>query len=152
MKRVLTLSLIFCTLLLILTGCGKKEERFDMKLSTIAEKIYDGMENMPVMDTIELTKENAAQYLGTDKINFKEGIVSEAKINTLAHSIVILRAEKTSDVEDIKKEIKANANPKKWICVEAESVIVENKQDVIILIMSNETHASMIQNNFKNLK
>ncbi len=152
MKRVLTLSLIFCTLLLILTGCGKKEERFNMQLSTIAEKIYDGMENMPVMRTEKLTKDNVAEYLGTDKIKFREGIVSEANISTLAHSIVILRAEKTSDVEAIKKEIKANANPRKWICVEAETVIVESKQDVIILIMSNKTHAGMIQNNFKNLK
>ena len=45
----------------------------------------------------------------------------------------------TLDVEKTKEEIKEKVNPAKWICVEASSVIVESKGNVIILIMLDDS-------------
>ena len=37
-----------------------------------------------------------------------------------------------------KKLLEENADPAKWICVEAESVVVENVGDVILFIMADK--------------
>ena len=48
------------------------------------------------------------------------------------------------------KEIKEKANPRKWICVEAENTYVVSKGDLVVLIMSNEL-APKIKENFEKL-
>ena len=55
------------------------------------------------------------------------------------------------DIEDAKEKIKENANPRKWLCVEAENVVVENNGDLIILIMS-DSKTETLKTNFKKLK
>ena len=46
---------------------------------------------------------------------------------------------------------RSKADPRKWICVEAEKLYVLNKGDLVVLIMSNEL-ADTIKTNFENLK
>ena len=41
-------------------------------------------------------------------------------------------------------DIEANADPRKWICVEAESKIVDYSGDVVILIMTGADSAEAI--------
>ena len=56
------------------------------------------------------------------------------------------------DIEKTKQEIKEKVDPAKWICVQASSVIVESKDNVIILIMlDNNDIATKMQETFKNL-
>jgi hypothetical protein len=84
----------------------------------------------------------------------KEAYVSEPMIGSIAHTVLLVRMEEGADVEAAKKAIKDNVNPRKWICVGVEdekNVIVDNRGDLIVLIMEN-THAQTIHENFKNLK
>ena len=151
MKKLFSLCLMIGLCLVVLTGCGKVET-LDMELTEVLDKVYAGVEeDMPKVMNMEITDENIAYYLGIESLDYKEGIASEAMNSSIPHSVVVVRVNDGVDIEQIKQEIKEKANPRKWICVEAESVIVESKGDVIILIMTNTDLAEKVQTNFNNL-
>lgn len=150
MKKILKLSLIAFALILVSTGC-MKNDKLDMELTEIIDKIYDGVKDVPKVGSIEITKDNMKNYLGVDDLDIKEGIASEAMIGSIPFSVVVLRLNDASNVEDVKVSIEENADPRKWICVEAEEVIVDNRGDVVILIMANKEQAPKIHENFLNL-
>ena len=151
MKKIITLTLLVITSLVILSGC-QKEENIELSMNEGVDKVYVGLEdNMPMVGSTEITKDNMKSYIGIDNLDIKEGVASEALIGSIAHSVVVLRVSDKVDVEKAKNDIKENANPRKWVCVEAEKVIVKSKGDVIILIMSNNELAPKIESNFDNL-
>ena len=154
MKKKIFLS-VMCLLsvTLLLSGCGKKEANLTYTPTEIVEKVYAGLENdLPMLATTEIDDENLSYYLGVESLDYKEAVASEPMIGSIAHSIVVVRMNEGADIEKAKQEIKNNVDPRKWICVEAESVFVESKGDVIILIMSSNEKAEKIKTNFNNLK
>ena len=117
-------------------------------LSTIMEQIYDGVEKPMTFDTA-INEENAGYYLGiSDASVFTEALSSDAAINVIPHSVCLIRVADGQNVDDVKAMIEENANPNKWICAFAETVIVDNVGDVIILIMSDTDTANALHNNF----
>lgn len=135
----------------LLTGCGEKN--IDLSLTEVMEKLYEGIdeEEMPMMvENIELNDENFKYYAFTD-VEYKEAIASESMTGSTPHSVVLIRLENTDKKEEVIEDIKNNADPRKWICVEAENTYVLSKGDLIVLIMSNEL-APKIKENFEKLK
>lgn len=158
MKKIFKLSLVLLLVVGFVTGCGKnntkkEEKKLDLSVSEIVDKIYDGVDasEMPKVGNTEITSENMAYYLGVEDLDIKEGIASEAMIGSIAHSVVVVKVSDGVDIKQAKKDIKEKVNPRKWICVEAETVIVDSRDDVIILIMTNNDLATKVQANFKNL-
>ena len=154
MKKKIFLS-VMCLLsvTLLLSGCGKKEANLTYTPTEIVEKVYAGLENdLPMLATTEIDDENLSYYLGVESLDYKEAVASEPMIGSIAHSIVVVRMNEGADIEKAKQDIKDNVDPRKWVCVEAESVFVESKGDVIILIMSSNEKAEKIKTNFNNLK
>ncbi len=152
MKKIKIVSVIFvvCALLLM-TGCGTKN--VEGSLEDIMTKLYADIneDELPMMLTnTQLNTDNIANYIGTSDVDFKEGIVSESMTGSIPHSVVLLRVNDNANIESIKQTIKDSANPRKWICVEAENVYVESNGNLIILIMSNDI-ADKIRTNFNNL-
>ena len=112
------------------------------ELEDIIEKIYSISEvELPQTDLTEVTSENSKYFLGTDNIEFAEALASEPLMGSTPHSLVLLRAKDGADIDEIKAEIKNNVDPRKWICVgvDPEKVIVDNIDNLIILIMDNES-------------
>ncbi len=161
-------SLIFiCTIMVcfLLVGCGSKDtKKEDNKkdnvanvsgsLSDIMEKLYEGIpeEEMPSLaDLVTLDKDTFVNFAFVDNVKYKEAVVSEPVIGAIAHSVVLIRLEDAKDASKVVEDIKKNANPRKWVCVEAEHTYVLSKGDLVVLIMSNE-HADKIKENFENLK
>ena len=159
-KRIFSIVLLIISLFL-LSGCEdkkeEKQENISGSLEEIMSKVYEGIseEEMPMfVENQELNEENIEHFIGTSDIKWKEALASEAMITSSAHSVVLVRLKDDatqSDIEDAKEKIKANANPRKWVCVEAEHVYVENKGNLIILIMTNEL-ADTLKANFEGLK
>ena len=153
MKKVLPKLLVLTIILLTITACGTKGQKQGYTLKEILSKVYAPVgEDCPKMTQTKLTKENLSYYLGLDSLDFEEGIASEPEMSSIAHSVVVVRVKDGVDIEKTKQEIKEKVDPAKWICVQASSVIVESKGNVIILIMlDNNDIATKMQETFKNL-
>ena len=112
------------------------------ELKDIIEKIYLISEvKLPKTGLTEVTAENSKYFLGTNNVEFVEALASEPLIGSTPHSLVLLRVKDGADIDKIKAEIKDSVDPRKWICVgvEPEKVIVDNIDNLIILIMDNES-------------
>jgi len=158
MKKFKLIGLIGITFmsLLFVTGCGNKN--IEGSLEDIMAKVYTDIpqEERPMMlMNTEVTDENIEYYLGTKDIEYEEALASESGVGSIAHSVVLVRTKKNADIEDIKTKIKENINPRKWVCVgvEEDKVIVENKGNLIILIMvEDENSRERLEEAFEKLK
>ena len=154
MKRLLLF--VFAFILLLTTGCGNETLHVEGTLEELMTKVYEGIkdEDKPMMlMNIEVNEENVEGFLGKADIEYESALASESGVGSIAHSVVLVRAKKGQDVEQLKKDIKENVNPRKWICVgvEEDKVIVDDIGDLVILIMENN-YGETLHNNFKNLK
>lgn len=132
-----------------------KESNVEGTLEEIMTKVYAGIaeDELPMMlMNMEVTKEDIEYYVGTADIDFKEALVSESGVGSIAHSVVLVRLNDAKNAEDAVTKIKENADPRKWICVEASNVVVKSKGDLVILIMSNEDLAPKLDANFESLE
>ena len=140
---ILTAAAIFCA------ACGSGEKtsnKLDGSLSDIMSGIYeiaelseDFREGLANFETLELTEDFETAVLGTDEINYNEGIVSMPMMSSVAYQCVLLRVAE-DEVETVKQQIKDNADLNKWICISAEAMLVESRGDVVFFVMGeNDT-------------
>lgn len=151
---------------------GKGGAGDDMALKDVAEKLVEGLkeDEMPPMETVTLDekldaalemqpegqeldkdelKENMFQsYLFIPSVDGAEVVIQEPMMGSFAHSAVLLRLPEGADVEAVRADIEANANPRKWICVEAEKVNVTAHGNTILLVMSDIKTADTMTANF----
>lgn len=152
MKKILLIILAVTTMFLI-TGCGTKN--IEGNLEDIMAKVYQDLpenERPMMLTNIEVTDENVEYYLGTSDIEFEEALASESAVGSIAHSVVLVRVKDNADIEGTMKKIKDNVNPRKWICVgvEDDEVIIKNKGNLIILIMT-QNNSDILEKGFDNL-
>lgn len=153
--NVKKITIAFLALLLVFSFASCKsgapknngKDSLEGSLEDILENIYDTAEVSDTfkqfmkegLQTLQVTADNAAYYLGKEDIEFAEAIASEPMISTSAYSLVLLRTKEGADIEKTKADIKKNANPMKWVCVgvKEENIIVDSIGNTIILIMSD---------------
>lgn len=153
--KKLFLATMLCLGLFLLGGCGQKN--VEGTLEELMTKVYAGLpeDNRPMyLENKEVTKENIEYYLGASDIEYESALASESGIGSIAHSVVLVRTKDNADIEGIKNKIKEKVNPRKWICVgvEDKDVIVENKGNLIILILIEDKDVrETIKKGFDNL-
>lgn len=97
-----------------------------------------------------ISEKNSARYFGTT-LEFEIAVYSESNMEAVAYSMCLLKAKDGANIEQIKTAIKDNADPNKWECVTAESVVVETNGDYVILIMADTSEATALKNAFLSL-
>lgn len=117
-------------------------------LSEIMASITSNLGEMPVIGEIPLDEENFEFYTFADYVEGAEGYVSEPMMGSFAHSVVLVRLPEGADVNAFASKVKANADPRKWICVEAETVEVRTKGNLVLLVMSSKETANKIVSKF----
>ena len=114
-------------------------------LSEIMEKIYAGAktQEMPELTNTEITGENSKYYLGVENLEYKEALASEPLMNASPHSVCLVRLNEGQDMEEVKQQLRDNADPFKWVCVgvQEDQIIVDNIGDLVVLIMSADADA-----------
>ena len=60
------------------------------------------------------------------------------------------RVPEGTDAAEIAKQIEDQADPRKWICVEAEKTIVKQRGNVVLLVMSTADVADAVAQAFDN--
>lgn len=142
-------------------------------LNDIMDKIYEGVdpESLPMLadaNTVNemypetqqegdryrrITEETSEYDVGVARDAYKEALISESMMGT-AYTVALLRADSADATAKLAEDVKANVDPRKWICVEAEHVVVEQVEDVVLLAMYTEDTAAagdQIVANFKAL-
>ncbi|WP_018592415.1 hypothetical protein [Terrisporobacter glycolicus] len=161
MKKIIT---IFITTLIIFSLVGCSSDKVDRdpvlseSLTKVLDKIYERADldeefraSLKHYETVELNKENIQGYIGDIDFKFAEGICSAPMMSSIPYELVLLKLDDNADVDKVKATIKENANPRKWVCVEAEEVIVESIDNTVLFLMANKTEASPIKDAFMSL-
>lgn len=95
-----------------------------------------------------LTEENSEYNLGVTRDRYADGIAAEAAMTSVPFSVCLVKANSAEEAEQLAADIEANADPRKWICVEAESKIVDFSGDTVILIMTSADLAEQLHSGF----
>ena len=152
MKKVLMI-IILSMVLFLNTGC--KSDNIEGSLSDIMTKLYEGIDSdsLEDLENIVVDSENQDYYIGDVSFKYTEALASEPAMSSVAHSVVLVRVKDTLDIEKYKEEIKKKVDPEKWVCVsvDEDNVYVENKGNLILLVMDDE-NGSAIRDNFLNLE
>lgn len=156
-KRIMACCLTLVLALTVFAGCGQEQQAANLEGSCeeILTKVYENAklddgtrEAMEYYQTTPVDETTAEYLLGTADVEYAEAVVSAPMMNAVAYQCVILRVAEGADVEAAKKLLTDNADPRKWVCVEAESVVVENVGDVILYIMADKTTADAVKTSF----
>lgn len=142
------------------TACGSAQKESDAlngSLSDIMVTIYDNAdlskdfrEALTYYGTYDLTEDMEVSILGTDEIDYLEGIVSMPMNSSIAYQCVLLRVNE-EDVATVKQQIKENADLGKWICVSAETMLIESRENVIFFVMGDQNTVYALNSAFQNL-
>lgn len=158
-KKFLLIALCISMTMLCM-ACGDKKESSDNlegSLTDIMASIYENAqldagfrEALDSFETVELTDNLEISILGTDEVTYTEGVVSMPMMSSIAFQCVLLRVDE-ADVETVKQTLKDNANPDKWVCVSAETTLIESRGNVIFFIMSSKNEAYALNEAFQKL-
>ncbi len=159
--RIITYVMIMCTILT--TGCGNDAagggsgKTIEGDLQDVMAQIYEGVdldaetkEAMQGYVSDTLTAENEQAILGVEGVPYTEGVYSVPMMSSIAYQCVLLRVN-PEDVDKVKEMLKENADVNKWVCVSAETVLVENVGDVVLFIMSSQDAAYAVSASFQAL-
>lgn len=159
MGRKVKLSGILIAVSILCTACGsggQTSDKLEGSLNDIMTGIYenadlseDFKEGLANFETLELTDDFEVSVLGTDEISYIEGVVSMPMMSSIAYQCVLLRVE-PDNVETVKQQIIDNADLNKWVCISAETVLVESRGDVIFFVMADNDTAYALNNAFQN--
>lgn len=61
-----------------------------------------------------------------------------------AYSLVLVKAAPGQDVKKLAEEMKANINPRKWVCVEADDIKVTTYGDIVCFCMISTDFAQYL--------
>ena len=86
---------------------------------------------------MELTEENFEYSAFVPYKSSYLAVESMPMMGSQPHSVVIVKTDSEEDAAILADEMLANANPRKWICVQARSVKSAAKGNYAILVMTS---------------
>ena len=131
------------------TGSSSENDISGIKLTELLDKICKDTK-VPMSEIFELNKENFEIYSFIKWVDGIEASCSEGQISTDAHSLVLIRANGT-DTKTIAEEIATKADPRKWICVGAETSKVLYTENYVLMVMTYKDTYEGIRANFEKL-
>lgn len=164
MKKFLSVVLAFAVLAAMLAACGNGETEetgtaqetastgsapiVEDSMETLLNKV---IEERPVefagdvyvldlSDTSEHGLWALKSYTGLDNADgIADAAAYEPLMNAMAFSMVMVRLESGADSRIVAEAMKAGIDTRKWICVEADDLLVAGFGDVVMLIMVDST-------------
>ena len=117
----------------------------DPALVGLIDQLYDGIPDVPMTESWELTPENAPSMIFIDFVEGSKGVISQAMINVIPHALVLLELPDGADTAAVAAQIEANADPNKWICTMAEKLGVFTSGRYIVMVMSDAPTVDAIE-------
>lgn len=154
MKKFTAIALVLTMALSLFAGCGAGEtpatEATQPAISvegTMEELLNKVIEKQPVefmggvipvdlTDTSEDGLWAVKYYTGLDNADqITEAAVYEPMMGSIAFSMVMVRAKDSLGLKTLAESMKSGIDTRKWICVEADDLLVCGYGDVVMLIM-----------------
>lgn len=115
---------------------GTMEELVNQVITENPVEFMGGMMPVDLADTSEDGLWALKRYTGLDNADqIQDAAVYEPMMGSLAFSLVMVRAKDGVDAKALAESMKAGIDPRKWICVEADELMVAGYGDVVMLIM-----------------
>ena len=151
MKKFICLCLAL-TMALSLAACGKKAPAETTAPAasvegTMEELVNKIIDNRPVefsggsividlADTSEDGQWIVKSYTGLEDASvLTDAAAYEPMMSSIAFSLVTVRVAPGADSKAVAESMKSGVDPRKWICVEADDLLVAGCGDVVMLIM-----------------
>ena len=155
MKKFICLCLAL-TMALSLAACGKKAPAETTAPAasvegTMEELVNKIIDNRPVefsggsividlADTSEDGQWIVKSYTGLEDASaLTDAAAYEPMMSSIAFSLVTVRVAPDGDAQAVAESMKAGIDPRKWICVEADDLLVAGRGDIVMLIMVSTT-------------
>lgn len=156
MKKFIAFALVLTMVMSLFAGCGAAETpateapteaskpALEGTLEEILNKIVEkqpvefmgGVMSVDVADTSEDGLWAVKYYTGLDSAeNITEAAFFEPMMGSIAYSMVTVRVAEGADAKAVAESMKAGIDTRKWICVEADDLMVAGYGDVVMLIM-----------------
>lgn len=152
MKKLLS---IVCALALALSlgacaGKGDADPLAKMSLEEILTASLKDVPDLPEYNPTALTADDFEFFAFAPYQEGYEGLQADALVGAMPHSVVLVRVP-ADQAEAVAGTMLEKADPRKWICVEAEKTVVDRCGGTILLVMSSGETANAILTNFKAL-
>lgn len=157
-KRIVAYMMMITLAMASLTGCGgdnQQSAKLEGSCEAILTKVYenadldsDMREAMNYFMAVPIDEGLEEYALGTDDVDYTDSVYSAPQMSSIAYQCVVLRLEPDESVEEAKQQLLDHVDPVKWVCVEAESVAVENVGDVILYVMGDAQTTDAIKTAF----
>lgn len=158
MRKWMTSVACICLMMVLFAGCGKDTESaqgLSGSCEDILQKVYDTADlddsfrdSLQYYETGALNADNCEYMIGTTDVSYSDSVYSVPMMSSVPYQCVILRLSEGEDAAAAKETLSQNADPAKWICVEAESVAVENVGDVVLAVMGDTDIVDAVKNAF----
>ena len=129
-----------------------EDEEFVMELSAMETLLNSIVEIQPVefmgmAMPVDLTDADAVKYFtGLDSTEgVQEAAVYEPMIGSIAFSMVAVQVAEGADAEAVAEAMKTGIDTRKWICVEANDLMVASSGDVALLVMVDSNNGLTAQ-------
>lgn len=157
MKKKLSVFLAAAAVLSLLSGCagsapeettaqaskveGTVEELLDKVVAEQPVEFAAGTMTIDLTDTSEEGLWVIKNNTGLDSASvLTEAAVYEPMIGSIAFSMVMVRVAPGEDTKAVAEAMKSGINPRKWVCVEADDLLVTGYGDVAMLIMVDSSY------------
>lgn len=161
MKRLICALLALTMCATGLTGCRRNQPDettaptlttptsvlADKMLDEIVEMIYEKhpMELSLITVDVALDDSYAVQsYLGLDSSDgIAKAVASESGFGSQAYSLVLCRVKDPANAQSIARQMFQGIDRRKWICVEADDLMVSTYGDLVLLVMIDSAYADV---------
>lgn len=123
------------------------EEKLN-EMMTLLDQLVGGInDELTVMNT-EITSDIFEYLVGVAPMEGAYAVASAPMIGSIAHEVVLVELPEGTDVAAVAAEMEGNMDPRKWICVEAESCWVKTSGNYVVKVMSSSDMSAAIEANF----
>ena len=111
----------------------------DAELSALVDSIYAEYE-VPIMTVVTAVDVNDSTwikpYTGLDDgSQLDAAVVSESAIGSQAYNLVLARVADGVDAAQVADQMAAGIDPRKWVCVAADDIMVGSAGNIAMLVM-----------------
>ena len=128
------------------TLSGTMEENINKIMEENPTEFMGGVIPLDLEDVSEDALLAFESYTGLQTRDMiKDGAVYEPMMGSLAFSLVLVRVTDAAKAEQVARDMKENIDPRKWICVEADQVMLAGYGDVVMFIMLDSQNGQTAQ-------